>query len=722
MRIGLFSLKSGVGCTSISIHIANFLASDKNNKVALRETAKESKFRTAKTEFAEDGTFLLNDVHYYPSSVDIKPTEAFVIDDIGTIGILFKFDTGYDKLYLCTDGSDSDLEAFLSYKEENDVTADVLLFGGSKECVHKWQEATGFRVVLIGRSREKRIAQNLAMAFSTFLRVSGVVPPVYKADAIYAPIVFGDGTEEDEAEAEETVDNKEKEPVPFSVKSFVKVPEPTDVYVGAREKDDGKGIIQTEIGADKDKDRDKDKESVENEVASDIQYEDDEPKKRSKLDVVKEKFEKEKVVKGKEAGKKPEKKEEPEHAPEEKAEEKVEAAKKASDDIVYEDEGDEKKSFFSDIANKIPKITLPFGKKKPEIDVPEGNVWDSSLIGDIPMDCVDFSFDKMTPCKDIAGYAIFVNKKFRCIGLKKNVHKSKYDNTDKSLLNLTKADDGILQFFSEDLLSGDYTLRRFEAEEIYAMRVYFDFMCHLFEREISKTVTLREYVEFKQYYNRLCETKLMLDTEENERRRIIHDIYLRYQAYTELYNVETIDEAELINENVDPFVTGLKVILNEHICDEDVKIVIKGLIDEVIAVKRVPAVPEPAKEEPKPEVVETEPEPEVAAYVEPVDTEGVSPAFIGRFSKSPYRLMVMCFKENGDPEDRASYGLVNIERAVYTYMRKEAFVKQLLLVKENSSTLLYSSKNGGVIVPAKGDFDDDALAIKDQIEKLMSEF
>ena len=78
MKIGLFSLKDAVGCTSMSIHIANFLASDLKNKVALREIGRNAKYKTAKAEFQEDGTFVLNNVHYYPNGCGINVTEDFI--------------------------------------------------------------------------------------------------------------------------------------------------------------------------------------------------------------------------------------------------------------------------------------------------------------------------------------------------------------------------------------------------------------------------------------------------------------------------------------------------------------------------------------------------------------------------------------------------------------------------------------------------------------------
>lgn len=743
MRIGLFSLKDGVGCTSMSIHVANFLAGNENNKVAIRELKKDGKYKTVKADFAEDGTFTINDVHFYPYDMRDKVNEPVIVDDIGKIGILHKFDADYNKLYLCTDGSDDDLQFFLDYNTENHITPDVLLFGGSKECIHKWQEI-GLKVVLIGKAREKRIPQNFAMVLSTFLRISGIVPPVYHADSVYSPIIFGNEIIDDtENEVESTIETP-KEPKPFSVKSFVKVPEPTDVYKGVKEKDDGKGIIYTEDPLKTSiKETSKKNNANENnleecnddeemsETFEERSNEEDTPKEIKTQSNVEyeetEKMSKNHVSKD-ESKKKPikndgvVKKDESAGTPFSKKTSSKNKPEPVRNDIEYEeDENDEKKSRFSSINIKIPQIKNPFHKKTQEVsDENDETEFFTSMLGEEPMQGDDFSFDVEMPLKDVNSYALFINKHFTCFGLKQNVHgKHHYDNTDKSLYNLTKMCPEVLQFLTEDLLSGEYTLSRFTAEEIHAMRVYFDFMCTLFTREIGKTVTLREYVEFKQYYNRLCETKLMLDAEENERRRIIHDIYLRYSAYAELYNIDICDENLLINRKIDPFIADLKAILNNHICDDDVKEIIKGLIDETIYTitpkepinkgHGVAVIPASIAED---DIDDDED-----------DVQKVPDDPISKVSVLPYKLRVICLDENSKVDDNATYGLMNIERAVYIYMQKQAFIKQLILLdEEENETLLFSSKNGGIIVPAKGDFSDDILEIRSVIEQLMSEF
>ncbi len=624
MKIGLFSFKQGVGCSSMAIHMANFLASDDNNKgkVALREKNKEDKFRTAKADFAEDGTFVINDVRYYSSVLKIEPTEDFIVDDIGKIGILHRFDADYAKIYLCTDGSDEDLEAYLSYKSDNpSFTPDVVLFGASKECIHKWSDE-GLRTILIGKVREKRLPQNFAMAFSTFLRLSGIVAPIYKHDYIFAPVIFGDKIMIDDVPEEKPEENKGALP---EMKMFVTVPEPTN----------------------------------------------EPPKSTTHVDV----------------------------------------SGSIQETVVSKEEPVKKKGF------SLPSIDLSAVKgiassllsrktKPEETEVEE--VYDSSMLDETPMLGNDFSFDSMIECKDMSAYALFSNKRYMCFGLKDHIrNKHHYDNSDETLLHLKKINKDVVQFMTSDLLSGDYVLNRFNSEEIWALRAYFDFMCRVFKREISKTVTLREYVEFKQYYNKLCETKLMLDEEERARRKHVHDLYVKYSDYAELYNVDIREESGLINEDVDSFLSDISFIMENHVGDPDVKDILKALFDDIKGLK-----PEP-KPEVKPEPIIEPVEPEVE-----VTTNEDFPAL-----NNDYKLTVMCYNDDGDIEDRASYAVGNIDRAVSTYLQKEAFLKKLCIKdKTDHLTTLLSCKGNGAIMPAVGEFNEDVSAIKDRALLLMSEY
>ena len=91
LKIGFFSLEEHIGCTSIAIHTANYLAGSRYT-VALAEPeyVTGAVFKDAQTEHKKDGTFYVNNVHYYPEGTKIKPSENVQIFDYGMVNILFR--------------------------------------------------------------------------------------------------------------------------------------------------------------------------------------------------------------------------------------------------------------------------------------------------------------------------------------------------------------------------------------------------------------------------------------------------------------------------------------------------------------------------------------------------------------------------------------------------------------------------------------------------------
>lgn len=663
MRIGLIALKENMGCTSMAIHLANFLAAD-GFKVALCEK-NGNEFATVKADFADDGTFEINDVHYYPSIAKVEPTEEYIIDDIGKIGILYAPDTSYAKYYLCTDGSDSDMDELESFRNENpSFRPDVILFGASKDSVRKWS-AAGCKTVLIGKKREAKLSQNLMMAFSLFLRTQGIIPPTYHTDKVFAPVIFGDKAyvfeEIKEESDQETTSNAEPKETTSGIsihKVLSALPKPQFV----EEEKAPATSPATES-------------SVEEPEASFVEC----PSVNDDA-------------------------------------EKVTSMSKSTislPDIPEEDEDEDKPKKKISLPSFNIKIPSFRNKKKSRDEVDEEVVLlDScSYLKEEPMQGVDFGFDTEIPCKDLNEYSLFINKHFTCFGLKKNVRKKHYDNTDGTLLKLTAIDNTVIQFMTEDLLSGEYTLTKFSNEDVRALKKYFSFMCTIFAREIGKTATLREYVEFKQYYNSLCETKLMLDTEARARRELIHKLYSMYSDYAELYNVDAKPEDMLINENIEPIISDLTYILNEHVCDETVKEVIKTLIDNVKALK-----PEPVKIETEVRGVEEEVFNDDIAVEKPNDE---TPAVILNDS---YKIVISCYDEDGNRTDGASYGVLNIERAVAAFLEKEAFVKRVSVKKDTEAYDIFSVKNNGATVTLPGDFNEDITAIRNRFIYFMTEF
>ena len=117
LKIGLFALQSNIDTTGTAIHIANYIAGDEKLNVALMEpdSVAEELFKTAKADFAEDGTFMANGVHYYPAKTNMVPTESILIYDFREVNILFQFKEHFDKLYVCSDGSAQSLHEIQDY-------------------------------------------------------------------------------------------------------------------------------------------------------------------------------------------------------------------------------------------------------------------------------------------------------------------------------------------------------------------------------------------------------------------------------------------------------------------------------------------------------------------------------------------------------------------------------------------------------------------------------
>lgn len=210
IKIAFFSLKDNIGCTSIALHTANYLAGIANTSTAFIEPKKkglnlngegESKFAKCNVDYEDDGTFVLNSVRFYPSKrrkawiydtfelcdEEIAPTEDIQIYDFGKVGFLHEFEDDFDKIYLCTDGNG--LSDEVTFTKDTKTNPDVILFGASKETFNKYQQM-GFRCTLIGDKKEERIPRNFAAQLEITLRLKGLTPPTYHSDWTYAKLEF----------------------------------------------------------------------------------------------------------------------------------------------------------------------------------------------------------------------------------------------------------------------------------------------------------------------------------------------------------------------------------------------------------------------------------------------------------------------------------------------------------------------------------------------------
>ena len=266
LKIGLFSLKDGIGCTSMTIHIANYLAADENlsvsviepkTKSVLSDQSSQSLYATAKADFENDGTFVVNNVRFYPSirrgpwlgqkklpaTETREPNEDIQIYDFGKVNFLHEFDPDFDKLYLCTDAKGTEDE--LSFLHDSGILSsnkvEALLFGGSKEDLKRYNEL-GLKAILVPSKKEERIPEGLVYGMSTFLIINSINPPEYHKDWTYAALEFNyiPAPEEPEKKGlfgglfgKKKVEKKKEEPKKEEPK---KVEEPVESTIEVHEK------------------------------------------------------------------------------------------------------------------------------------------------------------------------------------------------------------------------------------------------------------------------------------------------------------------------------------------------------------------------------------------------------------------------------------------------------------------------------------------------------
>lgn len=197
-NIGLISIKEDSGCTSLGIHIANYLASDKKNTVALFENRSKEEFKTIKADWyaAADGTFELNNVCYIPSGVDISGKFDIEVHIVGVVNFMSELNDIFDKIYLCTDPDPNNIADIKEYFHETGTKADIILLGASKEQLDIYTE-NGLKCINISDKKENILPLTLANHIALSMRMKDLIPPVYNKDAVYDETIFNWEEEED---------------------------------------------------------------------------------------------------------------------------------------------------------------------------------------------------------------------------------------------------------------------------------------------------------------------------------------------------------------------------------------------------------------------------------------------------------------------------------------------------------------------------------------------
>jgi hypothetical protein len=202
IKIGVFSLEKGKGCTNVASLIANHLASG-FNKVAVVEPEDSANpvFKTANVPFGSDGTFFMNSVHYYPLGCGVEPTEEMVIVDQGYVNILKTFDSGFDRLYLCADSAVESAQDIQSYLFDSGTECEVILFNASQSRLATFKELGIHCFSILPPAADQWVCpRNLSIKVDLLLRSMNIVPPQFDPDFTFEKIEFHYKPEQEKAQ------------------------------------------------------------------------------------------------------------------------------------------------------------------------------------------------------------------------------------------------------------------------------------------------------------------------------------------------------------------------------------------------------------------------------------------------------------------------------------------------------------------------------------------
>lgn len=336
---------------------------------------------------------------------------------------------------------------------------------------------------------------------------------------------------------------------------------------------------------------------------------------------------------------------------------------------------------------------------------------------EIPFYDKSLSYTECFVCKDIPTYSILKRKNNVFFGLSKNVDKGTYHNGDMSLVELTQVTDEFLQFMTEDLLSGEYELKPFTKDEKKSLQMYFNFISHAFETNIGVTLTVMEYMNFKQYYNRLIMT--MFDLEEKFRRDYYRALTLAdtYTSYMECYGLSYSDEKRQVVKNIMEeksrnYIDDLELLMSHHIVEKRAKDMLHELVQRIryfsdeklfekngntesaikdeVPVIRMQSVRMSGLVDSTPESVD----PALSFSVEDYNDGGI----ITADDLSNIQIKIQFQNKERVIVDEALFTVANVKRAVYDYLNRDAFIKKIGLYINGKDVFLYSSKNGSLSV------------------------
>ena len=324
LNIGVFTLMSDVDCVPVATHIANFIA-DGDHSVALKESiTKENLFETAKANFEENGTFVVNSVRYYPNDYEGEITEDTIVTIFGEVGFLQEFDDSFTKLYLVCKGrleNKTIIDQFLVEMPQSVKNKiEVILLGASKEELSGF--LTTYRSTNISEYHSNVCPYPLSLRVTSIYAELGLKRPIYHKDWVYEEVTyhyvpepekqslfsrFGFGnkkkkkTKDTEQQIEDEDQDKKEEPIVSDIQVHEK-----KVVSDANEFAETWEMVDVPAPEIKDKDEDKDEKKLDSIQEPDpvseskptpVKQDEDKDKTEDKKKVLKEKPPKEKIQK-----------------------------------------------------------------------------------------------------------------------------------------------------------------------------------------------------------------------------------------------------------------------------------------------------------------------------------------------------------------------------------------------------------------------------------------
>ena len=362
-----------------------------------------------------------------------------------------------------------------------------------------------------------------------------------------------------------------------------------------------------------------------------------------------------------------------------------------------------KKHYISDFVDKVSDFFEKRRNKKAErsfLKEEEAKQADSKC-EEIPYYDTALKYTESHVCKDIPEFSVFLRKGNVYFGLTKNAVAGVYDNRDQSLLELMNVSKDFIQFLTTDLLSGEYVLEALSEAEKTAMRLYFNYTCFCFEKHIGKSLSVQEYLHFKDYYNRLV--LVMFDLEEKERSDYYKALALTdsYIGYMLSYDLTVSDEKEDIIRNIIAgkslnYVGDIELILEIHVVSEDAKEKLLELSEGIRYFN--------GREE---EVVDSE-----GFDDDPVDFMGA-------------KVVVEVLDEAGRVSDEALFSSENVNIAVSDYLGKDVPGKRIGIERAGVRTYFFTGKTGAMSIPAitsdiRNAWNDEDRAFFEKVEQKLN--